>query len=202
MNCTVASCPNPVLVKSLGLCHKHYARFKRTGSTDDPAPRRKFCTQPGCSEPVHGNGLCAKHWMRQRRHGDPTARLRQRDEGTADVRWMAKVRVESPGCWVWTAGTTGASGYGAYEGTTAHLYIWRLLVGPVPEGMQLDHLCRNRKCCNPDHLEPVDRLENIRRGTVGKSAYRPEDVRAKHAAYMREYMRRRRIAKPETTLND
>jgi HNH endonuclease len=46
----------------------------------------------------------------------------------------------------------------------AYRFIYQLEVGPIPEGLQLDHLCRNPQCVNPKHLEPVTRLENIRRG--------------------------------------
>jgi HNH endonuclease len=49
----------------------------------------------------------------------------------------------------------------------AHRYSYTQLVGPIPEGLDLDHLCRNRPCCNPAHLEPVTRSENLKRGNVG-----------------------------------
>lgn len=45
-----------------------------------------------------------------------------------------------------------------------HRFMYEQIVGPIPEGMELDHLCRNRQCCNPDHLEPVTSDENTRRG--------------------------------------
>lgn len=49
----------------------------------------------------------------------------------------------------------------------AHRWLWERLVGPVSGALQLDHLCRNRACVNPDHLEPVTAAENVRRGALG-----------------------------------
>ncbi len=70
-------------------------------------------------------------------------------------------------CWEWTA-STNKWGYGqvmiAHRNRGVHRYVWEQLVGPIPEGMQLDHLCRNRRCANPDHLEVVTPCENVRRG--------------------------------------
>ncbi len=71
------------------------------------------------------------------------------------------------GCWEWTASRTTA-GYGqtsvAGKYRMAHRALYELLVGPIPNGLQLDHLCRNRGCVRPDHLEPVTQAENLRRG--------------------------------------
>lgn len=70
-------------------------------------------------------------------------------------------------CWLWDAGKTTA-GYGIFwNGTTmqaAHIFSYQMFRGPVPEGLQLDHLCRVRHCVNPQHLEPVTQMENMRRG--------------------------------------
>ena len=71
-------------------------------------------------------------------------------------------------CWLWTgSGTGGKEDYGRvyHDGTRsmAHRYIYEQTVGPIPEGLQLDHLCRTPRCVNPDHLEPVTASENARR---------------------------------------
>lgn len=71
-------------------------------------------------------------------------------------------------CWGWS-GVRSPSGYSRFDeasGPTvqAHRYAYELLVGPIPDGYQLDHLCRNRWCVNPAHLEPVTQRENLRRG--------------------------------------
>lgn len=75
-------------------------------------------------------------------------------------------------CWLWQRKTSNG-GYGIWhrkEHSTcmAHKQIWQMTNGSVPEGLELDHLCRNRHCVRPDHLEPVDRRTNVRRGLVCK----------------------------------
>lgn len=86
-------------------------------------------------------------------------------DGTAERFWS---KVDASGdCWEWTAGKV--RGYGHFTLTRphqmmlAHRFAWELLVGPIPEGLTLDHLCRNPVCVNPDHLEPVTLQENTRR---------------------------------------
>lgn len=72
-------------------------------------------------------------------------------------------------CWTWDDGTRNGYGVVKIDGRTwrVHRLIWTWLVGPVPDGLELDHQCRNKLCCNPDHLEPVTHAENVRRGESG-----------------------------------
>lgn len=86
-------------------------------------------------------------------------------------RFWLKVDTSGP-CWLWTGARTGA-GYGKLyrngRAVEAHRVAYELFVGPIPPGLDLDHLCRNRACVNPAHLEPVTRSVNLRRGAVGRS---------------------------------
>lgn len=97
-------------------------------------------------------------------------------------RFWSKVE-KTDGCWLWTASTS--QGYGRIWTPTpdggrmlaqAHRVAYELLVGPIPDGLYLDHLCRNRLCVRPDHLEPVTNGENVLRGKSGPA----ENARKTH----------------------
>lgn len=73
-------------------------------------------------------------------------------------------RVDATGdCWEYVGGHS-SDGYGSYGSNGAHRFAWTLLVGPIPNRMELDHLCRNVRCVNPDHLELVSHRTNVLRG--------------------------------------
>lgn len=89
-------------------------------------------------------------------------------------RFWEKVQ-KTDGCWEWLAGTT-RHGYGVFHpggnvhrNIPAHRFSYELHRGAIPEGLHIDHLCRNRRCVRPDHLEVVTVRENVLRG-VGRSA--------------------------------
>lgn len=97
------------------------------------------------------------------------------DERTS-ARFWSKV-AEDGDCWVWTAYRTPA-GYGRFmdkgQCLLAHRVAYEFMVGPIPEGLQLDHLCRNRACANPEHLDPVSPAVNTRRGEPASRTHCPQ----------------------------
>lgn len=96
----------------------------------------------------------------------------------SDVDYVPEDRGFTTPCWIW-AGGTSEDGYGRAWANgrqiPAHRHYYELHVGPIPEGLVLDHLCRIPSCVNPGHLEPVTPAENVRRGT--SSPLCMEDVR-------------------------
>ena len=91
-------------------------------------------------------------------------------------RFWPKVNQEGPlwngtSCWVWEAGKIRGYGYFALthrKSVKAHRFAYELMVGPIPEGLCIDHLCRNHSCVNPEHLEAVTLSVNIRRGLLSE----------------------------------
>jgi hypothetical protein len=102
------------------------------------------------------------------------------------VRLMRHVAVQPDGCWLWT-GNTNRGGYGqTFQGfqalgthkfVLAHRLMYELHKGPIPEGLQLDHLCRVRACVNPEHLEPVTNRENLMRSPLTIVQVKSECIR-------------------------
>ena len=85
--------------------------------------------------------------------------------------FLTKIQRNEQGCWIWTGCLdTGGYAHKGFRGRThkAHRLAYEWIVAKVPDGMELDHLCRNRSCVNPAHLEPVPHQVNCQRGQVGK----------------------------------
>jgi hypothetical protein len=128
-----------------------------------------LCKYPVCTRPRKSRGLCNTHYQRfrlgtldlsvvdlepRKRGGDPFERMQRFIQPTGC-------------CWYWT-GSLDGKGYGRISVgnrlVRAHRWVYTVLVGAIPDGLMLDHLCRNKVCVNPDHLEPVTNRENLLRG--------------------------------------
>jgi hypothetical protein len=144
------------------------------------------CDIPGCEGKHEARGWCGKHYGRWQRTGDPLNPGHHR-HGEPEKRFWDKVNKDGPmpepgsiadqrelgQCWVWTA-ALNLDGYGYFalthsQGRAAHRVAYEWEVGPITE-RTLDHLCRNRACVRPTHLEPATDKVNIQRGLHGLEA--------------------------------
>lgn len=130
----------------------------------------KICAIPGCGRPASGEhrycGAHASRWQKHKNFDTPKKK-------TPEDRFWEKVQ-KTETCWNWK-GAADQKGYGRFgikQGliVLAHRFSYELLVGPIPVGLTLDHLCRNPSCVNPAHLEPVTLSENLRRSTFHEKA--------------------------------
>lgn len=131
------------------------------------------CEAGDCNAEAKHRGRCGPHYRILLLQGD---RLLTRATKPAEERFWSKVNKSGPiplhgdvpgPCWQWTAGKI-PNGYGSFHVASlrpvaAHRYAWENLRGPIPDGLTIDHLCRNKLCVNPDHLEVVTRGENTLR---------------------------------------
>lgn len=166
--CTVDGCDRSV--HAHGWCQTHHSRWLRHGDPSVCPPTKGMCAAEGCEQRATNKDWCKKHYSRWVRTGQveldgrswggkqPTPLLhRLEDKFTVD-----------DGCWLWV-GLLNNKGYGVLsrrrEGRSAaaHRVMYELLVGPIPEGLELDHLCRVPRCVRPSHLEPVTHQENMAR---------------------------------------
>ncbi len=138
-----------------------------------------ICSVVRCSVGQHARGWCKKHYEMWRYTGSPCGTRRQ----LIMDRFWSKVNKDGPipdyaphlgPCWLWMGYIT-RYGYGSIywgsrpERMPAHRFAYKLLIGPIPDGLVPDHLCRVRHCVNPQHLEAVTSGENVLRG-IGASA--------------------------------
>lgn len=139
------------------------------------SPMADLCLIEDCGYEAKSRGWCRTHYGRWRRHGDPRYLVKPspRLAGKSVLEILAHYLDAEGDCWLWRGPVT-SHGYGwlnlGGRGHIAHRWVWEHLVGPIPDGLQIDHLCRVRHCVKPDHLEPVTTAENVRRGfgTSGK----------------------------------
>ena len=134
-------------------------------------------------------------------------------------RFWPKVQIQANGCWLWTGCLARPQGYARIninrKAEYAHIFIYELFWGSIPKDKEVDHLCRNRACVNPFHLEVVSSLENTLRGetsagitarsgccmrghpwTDENTYYRPKGHRMCRACHReREYRRKHSLSK-------
>ena len=137
---------------------------RRINANNFPELRPKKLEQMSMATGNYTFRGCAPAEAGREGEGMPKGRPRTTAESAPQKFWD---RVDkSKECWIWLA--TPSRKYGQFytgEGRVcAHRYAYELLKGPIPPGLTLDHLCRNKKCVNPDHLEPVTGRENTLRG--------------------------------------
>lgn len=130
------------------------------------------CAVDTCDKPVHTRLWCRPHYRKWKRYGDPSyshaliARAREQE------RFWECVDKSEDGCWEWTGALT-SNGYGLFRvadkptNVRAHRYSYVACLGPIPDGMHIDHACRNRACVNPGHLRLATKKQNAE-NTVGR----------------------------------
>lgn len=126
------------------------------------------CSVQECELRASSRGMCNKHYLRWYQYGRTSLRILPSD---LDV-LTASIAIGDPPahrpalgpCWLWTGTkhSSGRTGYGWFRGRAlAHRASYEIHVGPIPRGLQIDHLCRVRRCVNPAHLEAVTPKVNI-----------------------------------------
>ena len=144
----------------------HRVNGPRRGTERDELPMRpqRTCSLSDCNRVHYARNYCKRHYLRWNRYGDP--RLARNPE-TVEGKFWAKVR-RTVGCWTWQGYVRRRDGYAGFKwnGKTgaAYRFSYELHNGPIPDGLQIDHLCRNRACVRPDHLEAVTGAINVARG--------------------------------------
>ncbi len=128
-------------------------------------PNLPTCVAPGCDAVPKNRSMCWAHYKRLRKYGSY-------DLPTVMDRVMESVAIDpDTGCWVWTK-SLERNGYARMsvghkvDGVHRITYKERHGYDAIPDGYEIDHLCRNRACCNPDHLEAVEHRENIMRSPI------------------------------------
>lgn len=184
--CKIDGCGKRVAGR--GWCQMHYRRWSKYGDPRPDLPPQRVkpqgpCTVDGCTQDQKIKGLCGKHYQRTLKYGDPNYVTQIRDDNVARFWAYADTSGGDEACWPWR--TADKNGYGAIfvngsakSSMLVHRFAYELLVGPIPEGLVIDHTCHkptecdlgtdcpHRRCCNPRHLEPVSTAENNHRGNT------------------------------------
>ncbi|MCZ4497891.1 MAG: endonuclease [Marmoricola sp.] len=179
--CTIEGCEQQHYAR--GWCQRHWSRWRKTGTTEDRVFVPQACSVPDCERDARRNGYCAMHDRRAKANGDPlTVQVILNDPA---ARFETYVDRSGPipdyapdlgPCWIWNGVRHKTLDYGRFSighrYVQAHRWSYEHHVGPISEGLQIDHLCRVRPCVRPSHLEPVTGQENLRREAEARRAQR------------------------------
>lgn len=152
----------PSLVGVRRFCSQACASIGNRNPDRLPIPNPSGLCMCGCGQPTP----IAKKTQRERGTiiGYPIRYINGHNRRLSPLEYVEEDRGYTTPCWIWQRQITNA-GYGRYAGRAlAHRVIYEREVGPIPEGMELDHLCRVPACVNPAHLEPVTHRVNVLRG--------------------------------------
>ncbi|KKN67778.1 hypothetical protein LCGC14_0458110 [marine sediment metagenome] len=140
----------------------------------------KTCEVDNCTRKYCAKGYCKTHYERHRKHGSPHVVLPGGNPAIdPSIRFWGRVGQSYLGCWLWQ-GYIRPDGYGEFavshrKSMPAHVFSYTDTYGPLPEGLELDHLCRVHSCVRPDHLEAVTHQTNTLRG-VGPAAQNAKKI--------------------------
>lgn len=160
---------------------------------------RGYC-QCGCGEQTRVPQKNNAHfgWVK----GEPLKFVRGHNGRRSNVHVVEEDHGHATACWVWQ-GAKSAGGYGRLNRDghqMAHRWYFENARGPIPAGMVLDHLCQNRACVNPDHLEVVTPTENTRRGRA--TSLTPQQVDEIRTSPLGSADLARRFSVGRDTIND
>lgn len=182
--CSIEDCSKPMFGRTW--CGMHYAIWRKYGDPLYPVQRRvrqgPTCSVEGCDRKPKSHGMCGMCLRRFQKYGETTDPRERLFWTKVDKNGpVPDHRPELGPCWIWSGYVHPITGYGQYgvrKGTRlAHRIGYEYAVGPIPEGLHLDHLCRVRRCLRWDHLQPVTPRENIARGLGGDSwGYTPDPL--------------------------
>lgn len=170
--CTVEGCDRTHY--ALGYCNMHWTRRRKHG---DPLVGERCrphpCSIDGCARRAESRGWCNAHYKRWKRNGTPTP-----VPPSVEARFFDRVGEGPGGCWDWHTDTTHGYGgsFSPARGLTfvPHRWAYAFMVAEIPGDLELDHLCGNRRCVNPWHLEPVTHQVNLQRAAQSRVPSRTE----------------------------
>lgn len=158
-SCSISTCDREHHAR--GYCTMHYQRWKRHG---DPLYTQKFardytCVAPGCDNPGDSLKLCTKHYQRMVHHGSLEVESPSFETPEESFDYRTKWAGD---CLIWTGRKHRGYGRMWVDGkeTLSHRYAWQRTIGPIPEGIEIDHMCHNRACVNVKHLRLASKSQN------------------------------------------